>query len=65
MSGAPVDEGTKTSFYAARDPSLATQTGIYLSDARIAPMSASAADPELAAKLWTMSTQWVQDALKD
>lgn len=55
-SGASVAEGARTSVKVATDPELAAATGRYFAAEREARASAAAADPELAERLYELST---------
>jgi hypothetical protein len=49
------EQGAATTVYAALAPELEGKSGVYLSDCAIKTPSKLAQDPELAAKLWTVS----------
>jgi NAD(P)-dependent dehydrogenase (short-subunit alcohol dehydrogenase family) len=53
--GASVQDGARTSVFAATDPSLAGRTALYLSDARVATSAPVARDPERMRRLYDES----------
>jgi NAD(P)-dependent dehydrogenase (short-subunit alcohol dehydrogenase family) len=57
IGGASLEEGAKTSLFAATDPSLDGKTGLYLDDAKVATSSARSRDMKLAATLWDVSAK--------
>jgi hypothetical protein len=59
MSGASVEAGARTSVYCATEPSLATVSGRYYSDAREVPCAPHANDPALERALWERSAALV------
>lgn len=63
ISGAPVTEGAKTSVKLATDASLAKVTGGYFSDEQRTRPHALADDAEARERLWTVSEQWIAEAL--
>lgn len=59
MSGASVEAGARTSVYCATEPSLATVSGRYYSDAREVPCAPHANDPAIERALWERSAALV------
>ncbi|WP_346742543.1 SDR family NAD(P)-dependent oxidoreductase [Rhabdothermincola salaria] len=57
-----VEQGASTSVWAATAPELDDQGGAYLADCAVAPAAAHATDPEVAAKLWSLSEELVGEA---
>jgi len=53
------EDGAKTSIYAATAPELATVTGQYLADSKIAKAADIARDQDTARRLWDISAQMV------
>jgi len=59
MGGASLEEGARTSVFAALDPSLRGKTALYLSDGKVAKSSAASRDPEAMRRLYEESCKLV------
>ncbi len=60
MTGASVEEGARTSVFAATSPTLEGKTGLYLSDGREAKASPRAFNPALEKALYEQSAAWTK-----
>jgi NAD(P)-dependent dehydrogenase (short-subunit alcohol dehydrogenase family) len=60
--GGSVEEGARTSVFAATDPSLAGRTALYLANARVATSAAIARDPEIMRRLYDESCRLTEIA---
>jgi len=55
-------QGAATTVYATVHEPASDLAGRYLQDCHVKPSSAEANDPSVAARLWTMSEQWIAPA---